>query len=63
MFEGQLEDIPPADTAEIDLLRWAIGGAAQHKELWVKAHRKKMNSDSQKRIFSVNANQLMHPTN
>ena len=34
MFERQLEDVSPADAAEVDLLRRAVGGATQHKELW-----------------------------
>lgn len=34
MFEGQLEDVPPADAAEVDLLRRLVGGATQQEELW-----------------------------
>lgn len=34
MFERQLEDVSPADTAEVDLLRRPVRGAAQHQELW-----------------------------
>jgi len=33
VFEGQLEDVSPADAAKVDLLCWAVGGATQHKEL------------------------------
>lgn len=33
VFEGQLEDVSPADTAEIDLFGRAVGSTAQHQEL------------------------------
>lgn len=35
MFERQLEDVSPADTAEVNLLRRPVRSAAQHQELWV----------------------------
>lgn len=35
VFERQLEDVSPADTAKVDFLCRPIGSAAQHKELWV----------------------------
>ena len=35
VFERQLEDVTPADTAKVDLFRGAVRRAAQHKELWV----------------------------
>lgn len=36
VFERQLEDVSPADAAQVDLLRRPVGGAAQHQELRVK---------------------------
>lgn len=33
VFEGQLEDVSPADTAEIDLFGWPVGSTAQQEEL------------------------------
>lgn len=36
MFERQLEDVSPADTAEVDLFSRAVGGTAQHQELRAK---------------------------
>ena len=35
VFERQLEDVSPADTAQVDLLRRSVRSAAQHQELWV----------------------------
>ena len=40
VFERQLEDVSPADAAEVDLFGGAVGGATQHQELWEAAHRK-----------------------
>ena len=36
VFEWQLEDVPPANAAQVYLLRGPVGGTTQHKEL----HRK-----------------------
>lgn len=36
VFERQLEDVSPADAAEVDLLRRSVRSAAQRQELWVK---------------------------
>lgn len=36
VFERQLEDVSPADAAEVDLLRRPVRGAAQRQELWVR---------------------------
>lgn len=33
VFEGQLEDVSPANAAKINLFSWTIGSTAQHKEL------------------------------
>lgn len=38
VFERQLEDVSPADTAKVDLFCRAVGSTAQHKELWVTAN-------------------------
>lgn len=35
VFERQLEDVSPADTAKVDLLCRPVGSPTQHKELWV----------------------------
>lgn len=37
VLEWQLEDVSPADAAEIDLFGRAVGSAAQHKELGTRA--------------------------
>lgn len=37
VFKWQLEDVSPANAAKIDLFCRAVGSAAQHKELSVKA--------------------------
>lgn len=37
MLEWQLEDVSPADAAEIDLFGRAVGSTAQHKELGTRA--------------------------
>lgn len=37
VFERQLEDVSPADTAKVDLLCRAVGRTTQHKELCVAA--------------------------
>lgn len=42
MLEGELEDISPADTAEVDFLCGAVGGAAEHKELWAQRSQLKL---------------------
>ncbi len=34
VFERQLEDVSPANTAEVDLLCRAVGSTAQQEELW-----------------------------
>lgn len=36
VLERQLEDVSPADAAEVDLLRRPVRSAAQRQELWVK---------------------------
>ena len=33
VLERQLEDVSPADAAQVDLLGGPVGGAAQHQEL------------------------------
>lgn len=35
VFERQLEDVSPANTAKVDLFRRPVGSTAQHKELGV----------------------------
>lgn len=36
VLERQLEDVSPADAAEVDLLRRPVRGAAQRQELWMR---------------------------
>lgn len=39
VFEGQLEDVSPANAAKVNLLRRAIGRTTQHQELSAEAQK------------------------
>lgn len=42
VFERQLEDVSPANTAQVDFLRRAVGGSTERKELWATAKRHRL---------------------